>query len=190
MTGRVRRWLRLGPSRAELIAQVRAGVERCETEMQKSNAAFARIRALGKMLDVETARADRLSGQVSELLVVKLNEPDRAEGCDKIRFHGEGEARDFAARIAAANFEPDSVVVAYQCRRKCPRSPVTMRPYWHIGHLGSEEAQRVKRASQNARAERRKQAEDAGLLLGQRIGPEALMKLSAMTHNHREETKQ
>ncbi len=176
---RMRGWLGWGPTRAELVAEVELWKRRRDRVEQERNAAHARAKAAEKELRQAAVRERDLESRISELLVAALNEPGRVEGCEKVRFHQQDEAGGWRDRLSKLSREPVEVFTVYGCKT-CPRSPVTMRPYWHVGHLGSEAAQKSKAAAAQRRAEERNKARRAGLLLGQRVDPGVLAKLHQM----------
>jgi hypothetical protein len=168
--GRVRGWLGLGPSRAELRAEIALWRERREREAEEKRAAYARAK------DAERVNSE-LRHRITNLIQAKLNEPDRAEGCGKVRFHREDEARDFAQDLATRTGQPLEVFNIYGCRI-CPKSPATIRRYLHVGHRGSEYAQTVKVESKRSAGARQAAARRDGVTVAQRVDPRVVAELS------------
>jgi hypothetical protein len=165
MTGRYRRWLRLGPSRAELRTEADRWRQRCEWADEGKRRAYARAK-----------EAEKLVRQIRHQLHDQLNEPERVDGCSKVRFHREDEADGWAAAIAQATGEDPAAYMTYDCKR-CPRSPVTMRKYWHVGHDDSGEAQREKAAGRARRADQVIAARKAGRTVAQQVDPQTAARL-------------
>jgi hypothetical protein len=168
--GRIRRWLRMGPTRAELVAEADLWQMRCE----RSNVDRDETRVRAKAAEEKLRAAERRINELRE--AARLREPDRVDGCSKVRFHRRAEADDWAAAIARRTGEGVEAYHTYACK-VCPRSPVTMRRYWHAGHLGTEEAKAAEAAGQNRRAVQQLDASRAGRLLGQRVDPTVIAKL-------------
>lgn len=62
---------------------------------------------------------------------------------------------------------------AYSCK-DCPRSPVTMRRYWHAGHSELGQSMIAKAAFIERRRETERAARRDGNLLAQRLEPAVL----------------
>jgi hypothetical protein len=181
---RIRRWLRLGPTRAELIAEAELWKARNGRKEQLLKEAFARAKTAEKGLraaGVEQGRVEELTARVAALTALVdagLGEPERREDCSKVRFHRQEEAEDWAATIGEATGEGAEALNAYQCK-VCPRSPVTMRRYWHAGHAdgGSSAAKAARHRSRQIRAA---EARRDGNLLAQRVDPSVLDRIRKM----------
>ena len=169
---RLRDWFGLGPSRAELVADAERWHQRCLRSNAARDEAYARIKTLrGQVHD-----ADLRVHAIRAILADRLSEPTRITGCDKVRFHREDEAVDWLADIARNVGQPEHVFHVYDCKT-CPRSPVTMARYFHVGHTGSARGQAAKAAGKARDAKRRAEAEKAGRLLRQRVDPRVLARL-------------
>jgi hypothetical protein len=170
---RIRSWLGLGPTRAELIAEALAWKTRCKSSNEARDAAYARAKA-----------AERLAKTAGRMVRDGLNEPDRVQGCAKVRFHQQIEAESWAAAIAADTGESVRNYNTYACKT-CPRSPVSLSRYWHVGHVGSMEAQIDKDASKDRRIARHIAARRDGATIEQRIDPRIMAKLRGITERGR-----
>lgn len=166
----MRRWLRLGPSRAELAAEVQLWRDRQDQAEAQRNQAHVRAKTAEKALRQAAARVRELE----DLLDRGLNEPDRVEGCSKVRFHRRAEAGDWAEVIAKAAGESVQAYETYPCK-VCPRSPLTVRPYWHAGH--AKKAKESKQAAQMRRSSAKLDARRDGRMVEQRVDPAVLDKL-------------
>lgn len=175
MTAAWRRWLRLGPSRAELMAEVQQWKSRTERSEKATLAACLRAKNAEERLREAEQQVLDLQG----LLHDRFTEPTRADGCDKIRFHNKTEADDFGAAVAQRSGEDPSVYYTYGCKI-CPRSPVTMLRYWHVGHPARKKAQQSKEAAKQRRADQQRQARRAGNQIVQRLDPEVAERLRAL----------
>lgn len=196
----MRRRLGLGPSRAELRAESamwQARSARAEAELRN---AHARAKAAEKALRLKThddamwqaryerakAQRDRVEAELGKAharlrrirndLHGQLVEPARVDGCAKIRFHEDTDAARFAAKLAATTGEELEAYVAYQCRI-CPRSPVTVSRFWHVGHREPGAAGLAKEARLLQISQRRAAAGREGRLLSQRVDPAVLARL-------------
>lgn len=181
---RVRGWLRLGPSRADLIDEARMWRHRCERSNLARDEAYGRAKAAKKemravQLELDAARraaqleldaARRQIDDLRELVADGLNQPDKADGCHKVRFHWRSGAQEWAASISRRTGEPLEVYDTFPCK-VCPRSPVTMRRYWHVGHFSDEAAQASKRAVEDRKGSAKLDARRAGKLVEQRLDP-------------------
>jgi hypothetical protein len=176
----------MGPTRAELRAEMELWKARCDRHSMQTREAYARAKASEKeerRLRQELARAHREAKhaeayaiRVIDQLHDRLNEPPRKEGCLKIRFHREPEAQAYAAHIASTTGEPAEAYEAYRCK-SCPRSPVTMQPYYHIGHRMTEEGRRAREAGRSRQGKRRALALRDGRTVEQLVAPETLRKM-------------
>jgi hypothetical protein len=171
-SGRVRRWLRLGPSRAELVAEAELWKARNERKEAERNAAHVRAKAAERQLRAAEAAIERLRAIVD----AGFDEPGRETGCTKARFHRQSEAEDWAVQIAEARDEAGDAYEAYPCK-VCPRSPVTMQRYWHAGHRVRGQSAIAKATSLRRRKEQETAARRAGQLVGQLVDPTVLAKL-------------
>lgn len=102
----LRRWMRTGPSRAELIAEAELWRGRCERKNAEVNAAHVRAKTAEKRVREQARRMEELEDRISEILAMRLNEPERVDGCTKIRFIREQEADDFRKALSASSGEP------------------------------------------------------------------------------------
>lgn len=161
----MRRWLRRPPSRAELRGEADLWMERCRRSNEERDAARERAE-----------QADQLVARLQQQINAGLNEPDRVEGCDKIRFHRWQEAEDWRVELAYHTDQNPDALHAYDCK-VCPRSPITMRRYFHVGHPARRVSQREKRAAQGRRAGERIEARREGRLINQQVDPLVLAKL-------------
>jgi hypothetical protein len=159
-----------------LAAEARVWRERCDRASADARAAYVRTKAAEKLTRVEQVRCRELETKISNIMAAALNEPGRVEGCDKIRFHRRIEASDWAKNLAGRTGEPVEVYKTYPCNT-CPRSPVTMSRYWHVGHRGSADAQASKAEAQQQRSQARASARRSGRLVEQRVDPEVLARL-------------
>ena len=159
---RIRRRLGLSPTRAELAAEVELWRRRNRGAEAERDAAYV--------------RAKNSERELRAFVHEGLNEPGRVDGCTKVRFHREPEARDWADAIARRTGEKPEDYHTYQCK-KCPRSPVTMARYWHAGHPLTPGAVASKEAYVQRRRAEQKSAAGNGRLLGQRVDPRVLAQL-------------
>jgi hypothetical protein len=162
---------------AALQADVEVLKSRCAGLAARTRAADRRVLAIAAQ--ARTAQA----GEVAALALVRriqeevwgqLVEPPSADGCQKIRFHREGEAVEFAEALAAKTGEPVAAYNAYPCQR-CPRSPVTVRRYYHVGHVSGSAAAEAARKAEHLR--RTADAHRGGRLVEQRVDPAVLARL-------------
>lgn len=162
----------MGPTRAELVEEVELWKGRCDRNSAERNQVHVEVKALKK-------RLREVEGALRSFMVAGLNEPDRVEGCSKVRFHREAEAHDWAESIARGNGEAVDVYRVYPCKL-CPRSPVTIKSYFHVGHAGSRAGQTAKKNGKARRTEQIAAAGRNGNLIRQRVDPEVLAKLRKM----------
>ncbi len=175
----VRRWLRLGPTRAELAEEVQLWKTRCGSADAGQRVAHVRAKAAEKDLRAAGARIEALV----RLLDDRLDEPRREDGCSKVRFHRRPEADDWAAAIGDVSGEGAEAFNSYRCK-VCPRSPVTMQRYWHAGHrFGSQAA---KAAREERRAAETSRAHQNGRMIVQRVDPVVLDRLRQIRRESRE----
>lgn len=172
----VRRWLGLGPSRSELVAEARLWRERCERKNAQIMAAHARAKDAERQVRELRAEVAGAQERISSVLALRLTEPDRVDGCAKIRFIRQEEAADFRETLSSASGEPIGALDVYRCKI-CPLSPVTMLRHWHVGHGRSREAQEAKAAGRAQRGSERAGARAAGLLIEQRVDATVAAKL-------------
>lgn len=151
--------------RAE-IELAKARLRRKEIERVK---AYFRAKELEQSLQVTQARIDELLA----LVAAGLAEPPGVDGCSKVRFHHQKNAEDWAARIGRRTGEGVEAYRAYPCK-DCPRSPVTMRRYWHAGHSEAGQSMIAKAAFIERRRETEHAARRDGNLLSQRLDPAVL----------------
>lgn len=156
-----RRWLHLGPSRTELVAER----DRLRHERDRGNEACAAAQRRAEAAEDQV----RLLGQT---LSSKLNEP-AVDGCTKVRLHTQDEADTWTARLADSLGEPVEVFNSYRCT-DCPRHPATGDRFWHVGHKPDATARRSKAAAARARGRQRAVARRDGTDLGSRIDPRML----------------
>ena len=168
---KIRRWLRLGPTRADLVAEAQLWKTRSRRSDAEGRAAHVRAKTAEKSLRAAEAGIEALLA----LLDAGLEEPRREDGCSKVRFHRQQEADDWAVAIAEASGEGVEAFNSYQCK-VCPRSPVTIQRYWHAGHANGD-SQTAKAARQKRRAERAALARRDGNLISQRVDPAVLDRL-------------
>jgi hypothetical protein len=133
---------------------------------------------------VRAKEAEALAHRTRNELHDRLNQPDRVDGCTKVQFHQQDEAREWLLKIATEAGEDPGQYRTYDCKI-CPRSPVTMRRYWHVGHRGSEQAQASKAATRRQREADRAAARRQGNLLRQRVDPATVAKLLALKKEDR-----
>jgi len=174
----MRRWL--GSSRAELRAEAEVWRRRCERKDVELREAHARAKEHRRMAGEHRARVNELVEQLANAKQKLALAGEPAGGCGKVRLHRRADAEEWAELIVQRTNGPSNAMTAYQCR-SCPRSPVTLSRYWHVGHPGTPEAQAVRRETKD----RRKQAEAAanrnGLMIGQQIDPSVMAKLRELT---------
>ncbi len=173
---RVRHWLRMGPTRAELVAEAELWRARCERKDGEKYEAHARAKAAEKDLRQAEARIREMQSRLNAVVNAGLNEPGRVEGCAKVRFHWQPEAAEWVAIIVQRTGGVADALNTYQCN-VCPRSPVTVQRYWHVGHLGTKEAQAAKAAGVRRRNAQEAAARRDGKLLEQRVDPAVLAQL-------------
>ncbi len=161
----IRVWLRLGPSKAELLAEVGLWQRRQHAAELARDQAHDRAR-----------HAERLLRSLRHEMRDGLNEPARADGCSKIRFHRKQEAEDWMAAVAAASGEDVEHFNVYDCKT-CPRSPVTHARYFHVGHTGTEESEASKAAAKVRRRQEAGAARRQGRTVAQRVDPRVLAQL-------------
>jgi len=197
---RARRWLRLGPTRAELRDETTLWKARAAHAEQEEKEAHALRKQRGRDAQERIEQADRrrreaeqhakqqveqayaLVYQIRREVHGQLNEPDRVDGCSKVRFHREPEAAEWGRHIASRCGENPDVYYAYECRT-CPRSPLTMGKYWHAAHDGTAAAEAERAASMQRREDQRRAASRAGRLLKQRVDPRILAQLRKINNN-------
>jgi hypothetical protein len=161
-SARWRRWLRLGPSRADLARWLTS----CEKDRAE---AFARARAAEKELR-------RLRRELSDRFT---EPPPNLDGsCSKIRFLAAEQAERFAARLADDLAEPTDTYHAYACKA-CPRHPGTMERFWHVGHRRAGDSATARERRSAARI----QALRSGNLIRDRVTPEVLAGHRRGTHD-------
>jgi hypothetical protein len=173
---RVRGWLRLGPTRAELIAEAELWKARAGYSDAHTREAHVRAKAAEKRARRAEIRAGGAEERIRVLLDESLNEPGKVEACSKVRFHHKPEADAWADRIAKISGEAREVFDVYGCKF-CPRSPVTHRRYLHVGHGWSKQAQASRETAQHDRAMQRSTAQREGKLIEQRIDPRVMARL-------------
>jgi hypothetical protein len=98
------------------------------------------------------------------------------DGCGKVRLHWRPEADRWADEIARGTGQPREVLEVYQCKA-CPRSPVTIQRYWHVGHPLDEDGRAAKAAAKRVRADVRSGAVADGRTVGQMVSPAVMAKL-------------
>jgi hypothetical protein len=164
----VRGWLRMGPTRADLAAEAALWRARCDRSNAERDASRARAVQAGKDLRAAQRKIDTL--------LALAKEPDRVNGCSKVRFHRQQEAEDWAAAVASRTGEPVETYETYPCKA-CPRSPVTVERYWHVGHRPTDEARAAQVAGELRRRAEIIDARRGGRLLEQRVDPTVLARL-------------
>ncbi len=179
---RFRKHIGLGPTRAQLIAEAQAWRDRCKASNDDRDLQHARFREKKRAAHEQRVRADQAEKQLRQAEqeleqlrhIVRTNvEPNRVEGCNKVRFHQESEAAGWAETVGNQTGEGASAYRTYQCKL-CPRSPVTNQRYWHITHADTEQAKQAKAAGLRRRREGQAAAHRAGRTLGQRVDPTVL----------------
>lgn len=176
----IRAWLRrwLGPSRRELRELAETWERRCAVAQGQTREAHvalreARVRGGEQKHRAEVAEARLRSAQQRLELAA---EPVQRPGCGKVRLHRRAEADEWREQIEQRTGKADGLAV-YSCK-VCPRSPVTMKRYFHVGHPhGAEEAKQASKA-EHFRAQA--VAEREGLTIGQRVDPRVMAKLRGM----------
>jgi hypothetical protein len=186
VTGALRRWLGLGPGRAELAAEAELWRTRCERASEqnrqegvRAKAAERQVRALGEEMERQARKLQAEIRRLTEVIEQRLAEPGPGEGCTKIRFHREPEAADFLTQLAGQTRSDPDVYRVYRCRL-CPRSPVTMTSYFHVSHRNTSAGRQTKQDSKEQWKQREVDARKRGTLLSQRVSPADLARLRAM----------
>lgn len=176
--------IRWWASRAELRGEAERWRERCEKSNAEKQRVHGRLKAqrkeLNSLVHEQRCRADRAEARLARAmarLATMATEPARAEGCSKVRLHHRSEADSWAEQIANGTGSRVEDLEVYQCR-SCPRSPVTMGRYWHVGHSLSGVAARVESKERYAAAQGRARA--AGTQIAQRVDPQVLARLKEM----------
>lgn len=175
------RW-RWWTSRAELRAEAEKWERRCRgAEAEAMRAHAMRKAARLEMSDRLHELGNRACNAEQQLAALRAKlrtdgEPGR-RGCEKVRLHGYDEAERW--RIQVERETGASLLRVYRCK-VCPRSPVTMQRYFHVGHAGNAEAQAAKQAEKQARVEAAVVAGKAGTTLAQRIDPRSLAALAQL----------
>lgn len=181
-SSRLRRWLGMGPSARELEIELAVWRGRCDRADQVVLVAEQRVAAaeyLAEQAEADAQAAEALVEKIKGELFDRVNEPDRVEGCEKIRFHHQEPAHDFMLWLCREAQEDPQFWLTYQCK-VCPRSPVTLQRYWHVAHDDSVDAQHEKALGMRRRGRQRAEARRAGRLVEQRIDPAAVAKLLAL----------
>lgn len=185
----IRQWWRkvAGPTRADLRAEVDAWRGRADRQSEQVRQAHRERKAqraeLNAQLTTERDRVRQLKARLrraEQALALTAAEPERGE-CTKVRFHHRGGAETWALQILADTEGVPGSMKAYQCREGCPRSPVTMQRYWHVGHQDTPEAQLAKEAARARREQRYVAARRDGRTLGQQIDPRVMARMRQMT---------
>lgn len=198
---RFRKWLGLGPGKAELLDALefwRARAEQNERERNESQAlAKQRRRELGQVRQTAEQQAAALRQQLRDELVqawkdgdarvarvrgqlnALLNQPADSGKCVKVRFHQRPEAEEWLLQVAANGGTSPELYKTYPCD-DCPRSPVTIRRFWHVAHLATKEARDAAAASKARHSQLIKKSFRAGTALEQRVDPAILAKLNAL----------
>ncbi len=149
-------------------------------EAEEKRAAHGRVGAvrveLGQVrhaLSIERGRVEHLENELrkARARLALAAEPARTE-CAKVRLHFKAEAERWREQIAADTDSPVEDLSVYDCR-VCPRSPVTMRRYWHVGHDDPE----AKAETMARKDDARRAAASEGRLIAQRLGSDVAAKL-------------
>lgn len=175
----LRRRLGLGPSARELEIELAVWRGRCDRADHAVLVAEQRVAAaeyLAERAEADAQAVEELVEKIRGELFDRVNEPGRAQGCEKIRFHHQEPARDFMLFLARETQEDPRCWLTYQCK-VCPRSPVTVQRYWHVAHDDSVDAQHEKALGMQRRGRQRAEARRAGRLVEQRLDPAAVAKL-------------
>lgn len=110
-----------------MVAEAALWRTRADRHSAETREAYVRAKAAERLLREEQVRCRELEAKMTALLMAKLNEPERVEGCGKVRFHREPEAHDWAGFLAGKSGEPADVFTVYPCKT-CPRSPGDHEP--------------------------------------------------------------
>lgn len=172
-----------GPTRKELRAEVETWKARRETEAGEKRAAHTRLAAvrmeLGQTrhaLSLARGQVQSLEGQLRRALVRAELAMEPAQGeCVKVRLHHKADAELWREKIAATTKSAVGDLAVYECKT-CPRSPVTLHRYWHVGHVDPE----AKADSMMRWRAGRRQAVRENRTVGQRIDPAVMEKLRAI----------
>ena len=143
---------------------------RCEAAQAQAREAYSRA----KVAEKAAREANQLAESVREEVLCRLAEPPQADGCEKIRFHHRAEADEFAEALSSDTKQGRDAYRVYQCN-VCPRSPVTMHRYWHVGHPNRAAA--IKAAGIQKRRRESASAYQEGRQLQQRVDPTVLARL-------------
>lgn len=164
---RWRRWLRLGPSRRQLIRTLNREV----AENHERGIRISQLKSERGRLRQEIATIMKRLTQLQRTHVGAIVEPppDRTGRCQKVRLHTEDEATAWAQRIEQRFDQQPGSLGPYLCT-VCPVHPATASRFWHAGHSSDPQAQAEKRAS----IECHRAAVRDGRLIGDRIDPSVL----------------
>lgn len=178
----IKRWI--GPGRRELRAEAELWRVRCERSNSDRDRATRVAKQMRREAGQERHRGDVLEAKLRSAMqqLALAAEPERTPGCAKVRFHQRSEAEQWMRQVLEDTGGQDGEMKTYPCRA-CPRSPVTMARYWHVGHPAKGREARDA-AKERARAATRA-ARTAGRTIAQQISPEVLAVLRTMSGDGR-----